>query len=310
MKRTGLFIAITLLVFIGGCLAFMGAIVSTLKNETDPSVAKNSILILDLEGIIIKPESLLKQLRKYRDRDEIKAVVVRINSPGGVVGPSQSLYEEIKRTREKMKKPVVAYCGSVAASGAFYAAMGADRIVTEPGAMLGSMGVIMEFANLEKLFDWAKIHRFSITSGKFKDSGAPYRAMRNEERELFQNLIDDVHQQFVDAVADGRKMKSSVVEELADGRVFTGEQAVELGLADMVGDFQEAVDEAARLAGIKGEPELFEPPSLKPNFLELMLGLTEDESSEKSLRKLSHVLGMELLGKPLFLMPGTFESVF
>src|SRR6185312_1803206 len=180
--------------------------------------SKNSIMKLKLEGIIVDEDRLLSALRKYRKENSIKAFVIETNSPGGVVGPSQELNAEFKRTREEFKKPVVVVSQGLLASGAYYAAVGADKIIVAPGALVGSIGVIMEFANLEKLYDWAKVSRYSITTGKFKDSGAEYRSMRADERALFQNLINQVWLQFKQAVADGRGLKLADVEPYADGR--------------------------------------------------------------------------------------------
>ncbi len=307
MRRGTLFFLVFLLSFMGGCWVIVGTVVKSIRDESEPKVAKNSILHLQLEGIILKPDRFLKNLRKYAKMDQVRAVVIEINSPGGVVGPSQAIYDEILRTRTKLEKPVVVTCSAVTASGAYYAAVAADKIITQPGTMMGSIGVIMEFANLEKLYDWAKIKRYSITTGKYKDSGAEYRPMRTDEQELFQDLVDDVHRQFKEAVADGRKMKMALVESYADGRILTGRQAVELGFADRLGDLQDAIDEAVNLAGIEGEPELFEPPSQRPSLLDLLGGMAEENEAEGSLHGLHRLLKGELVGKPLFMMPGTWD---
>lgn len=276
---------------------------------------KNSIMHLKLEGVIIDGEKFLKQLKKYREEKDIKAFVVEINSPGGVVGPSQEIFEELKRTRTEFEKPVVAVSTSMIASGAYYAAMGTDKLIVAPGTMVGSIGVIMEFANLEGLYSWAKVSRYTITTGKYKDSGAEYRAMRDDEREIFQAMINEVWVQFKEAVAEGRKLKMEEVEPYADGRVITGATAIKLGFADQVGTTDSAFKEAAKLANLGDNYEIFEIPKRRPgvfDFLDGLGGENEDEAifgrtGEKILgRVLGHVARPELLNRPLFLMPGNW----
>jgi protease-4 len=280
----------------------VGAAMYTAFGERMPSVSANSVLVLDVRGIILDSKPFLKKLQKYRDDHDIKAVVVRLDSPGGVVGPSQEIYEELKRTRE-MGKPVVASMGSLAASGAYYIAVGADKIVTNPGTITGSIGVIMEFANLGRLYDWAKVERYVVKSGAFKDMGSEFRAMTPAERQLLQGMMDNVHMQFKQAVAEGRHLKLAQVEKLADGRIFSGEQAVKMGLADSLGSLSDAIDEAGKLAGIKGKPEIFSPPPPRRRLLDMIMEKDEEESSsiERSVR---HILGVDLVGKPLYIWPG------
>lgn len=276
-------------------------------------VSKDSILHLKLEGVIMSGEKFLKNLKKYRKDDDIKAIVIDINSPGGVVGPSQEIYEEIKRTREEFKKPVVAVSTGLMASGAYYSAVAADKIVVAPGAMVGSIGVIMEFANLEKLYDWAKVDRYTITTGKYKDSGAEYRPMRDDERALFQDMINEVWSQFKDAVATGRNMKPEDVEPYADGRVFTGAKAVKLGFADEVGTVDHAFDVAAKLANMD-DYEIFEIPKRRPSLFDF---LQEDEEPTAKIEKavaaqvadgiFNQFLKADLINKPLYLMPGYWK---
>lgn len=275
---------------------------------------KNSIMHLKLEGVIIDGEKFLKQLKKYREEKDIKAFVVEINSPGGVVGPSQEIYEELKRTRTEFEKPVVAVSTSMIASGAYYAAMGVDKLIVAPGTMVGSIGVIMEFANLEGLYSWAKINRYTITTGKYKDSGAEYRPMREDERELFQSMINEVWVQFKEAVAEGRNLKMEEVELYADGRVMTGAAAIKLGLADSIGTTDMAFDEAAKLAKIGDDYEIFQIPKRKPGFFDFMEGFGGDDEEAAYKGVADHVIGKifghasnpQLLNRPLFLMPGNW----
>ncbi len=268
-------------------------------------ISKNSILHLKLEGVIMDGERFLKALKKYREEKDIKAIVIEINSPGGVVGPSQEIYEEIKRTRTEFKKPVVAATSGMMASGAYYSAVAADKIIVAPGALVGSIGVIMEFANLEKLYDWAKISRYTITTGKYKDSGAEYRSMRDDERQLFQDMINEVWDQFKEAVATGRNMKKEQIEPYADGRVMTGAAAVKLGLADEVGTIDHAFDVAAEIADMD-DFEIFEVPKHRPGILDILNGNEDEASSEAKIAEqmMNKVFKANLLNRPLFLMPG------
>ena len=271
-------------------------------------ISKNSILHLKLEGVIMDGERFLKALKKYRDEKDIKAIVVEINSPGGVVGPSQEIYEEIKRTRTEFKKPVVAVTPSLMASGAYYSAVAADKIVVAPGAMVGSIGVIMEFANLEKLYDWAKISRFTINTVKYKDSGAEYRAMRDDERQLFQDMINEVWEQFKNAVAEGRNLKREEVDPYADGRVVTGATAVKLKLADEIGTVDHAFELAADLAGVD-DYDIFEVPRQRPGLMEIINGSDEEATSSTKIADqiLDRVFKAKLMNQPLFLMPGYWK---
>jgi len=229
-----------------------------------------SLLHLKLEGIILDPSEFLEDLRKYSREDDIKGVLVEINSPGGVVGPSQELYTELKRVRDELKKPVIVSTGSLAASGAYYAAVAANQIYTNPGSLIGSIGVIMEFANLEKLYEWAKVERFVVKTGAYKDSGAEYRSMREDEKQLFQSMADEVLGQFVRAIADGRKLREEDVRAVADGRVFTGEAALKLKLVDKIGTFEDARRTLGQLAGLGEDPDLFEPPKRPEHFCEAL----------------------------------------
>lgn len=284
--------------------------------------AKNTILHLEMNGVILNGKKFLKNLKKYRDEDKVKAVLISINSPGGSVGPSQEIFAEIKRVRDELKKPVVCVSTGVMASGAYYAAAACDKIVVAPGALIGSIGVIMEFANIEKLYDWAKISRYSITSGKFKDSGAEYRAMREDERALFQNMIDEVYAQFKGTVMTERKLKEDVVTEYADGRVFTGATAVKIGFADKEGFYDDAVKLTAELAGLGDNYDVFEVPKKRMSIFDLGGDEAQDDVNAmaeyadvlkgKSFGPdiegaMKFVLRTKFMGQPLMILPGTWE---
>lgn len=281
-----------------------GGIFSSFMGKKE-RIGGDAIMKLELDGVIMDGKRFLKDLRKYREVSEIKGILVQMNSPGGVVGPSQEIYAELKKTREVYQKPVVVAGSGLVASGAFYAAMAADKIVTNPGTLMGSIGVIMEFANLEKLYDWAKIKRFVVKTGAYKDTGAEYREMREDEKKLLQTLMDDVLMQFKKAIAEGRKMPLEKVTQYADGRIFTGEQAVALGFADQVGTMTDAVEILGEMTKLGKKPEIFEPPKEYDSFMEFLTSNQEQSSSEaQALRVMTNQL--KTLGQPLFLMKGTF----
>lgn len=201
---------------------------------------------------------LMVELRRFRDDPTVKAVVLRLNSPGGSAAAAQEIVAEVRRLREA-GKVVVASMGDVAASGAYWIASACDHIVANPGTVTGSIGVIIQIGNLQELYQKLGIEFSTIKSGEHKDMGSPERPLTPEERSLFQAMVDDVHSQFVAAVVEGRKMPAEKVQELADGRIFTGQQAKDLGLVDSLGNLYDAIRTAKDLAGIPGEPELVYP---------------------------------------------------
>jgi protease-4 len=214
------------------------------------------IQVVDVDGELLESRSILEQLKRYEDSNSVKAILLNIDSPGGGVAVSQEIYAEIKRLREKKDKIVVAYLSSTGASGAYYVACAANKIVANPGTIVGSIGVIAEWVNYADLLAWAKLKDVVFKTGEFKDTGSPTRALTDNEKKYFQGLIDDMYVQFVEAVASGRKMDLQNVRSLADGRVFTGRDAKERKLIDEIGNFQDAVDLTAKLAGISGKPRL------------------------------------------------------
>ncbi len=217
------------------------------------------IAVVRVEGVILDSAAVTDALRRYMADDGIRAILMRIDSPGGGVVPSQEIYDEVKKIRTEGKKKIVTSMGSVAASGGYYIASASDRIIANPGTVTGSLGVVMELANLEGLIQKVGVERVVIKSGKNKDIGSPFRKMSDEERNLLQGVLDDMHGQFIQAVSEGRSMDIEKVRALADGRIFTGRHAKELGLVDELGGFDYAVKRTASLAGIDGEPELVEP---------------------------------------------------
>ena len=200
----------------------------------------------------------------------MRAILLNIDSPGGGVAVSQELYSEIKRLRDKKGKTIVAYVSSTGASGAYYVACAADKIIANPGTIIGSIGVIAEWVNFGDLLEWAKLKNIVFKTGEFKDTGSPTRALTDKERAYFQGLIDDMYVQFVDAVASARKLELQEVRSLADGRVFTGRNAKERKLIDEIGNFQDAVDLTAKLAGISGKPRLIRLSRQRVTLLDVL----------------------------------------
>jgi protease-4 len=216
------------------------------------------VAIVELEGVIIDVDDLINDLKAHRDNPLVRAVVIRINSPGGVVGPTQELHEALMRLRSA-GKPVVASLGSVAASGGYYVAVAADKIVANPGTLTGSIGVIMQLPNVEQLMKKVGVDYVVVKAGRYKDLGNFARAMTPEERRVLETLLDDVHGQFIDAVSEGRKLDRADVLKFADGRIFSGAQAKALGMVDDLGSLEDAVNVAAKLAGLPAPPRVIEP---------------------------------------------------
>lgn len=212
------------------------------------------VAVVNIKGVIVESRQTIDEIKQYRKDPTIKAIVIRVDSPGGAVVPSQEIYEEIKRTISV--KPVVVSMGSVAASGGYYISCPATKIVANSGTLTGSIGVLIEIPNIKGLLDKIGVKAEVIKSGRYKDITSPFKSLQNDEREVLQQLIDDVHEQFIKAVAEGRKIPIDKVKKIADGRVFTGLKAKELGLVDEIGDLDYAIKVAAQLGKIKGEPQV------------------------------------------------------
>lgn len=294
---------------VSGALYFGRGSSDSKKGRAGGFFGAGSVAVVELNGAIMDSKKVLEELDDVEKTPAVKAVVLRLNSPGGAVAPSQEIYEAVKA----FKKPVVVSMGSVAASGAFYIAMGAKKVYANPGTITGSIGVIMQFANLSKLYDWAKIQRYSIKTGKFKDVGAEYRAMDPSERELLQEMVDEVLGQFKQAVVKGRNLTPAQVNAVADGRILSGSQAKTAKLVDELGTINDAIDEAGKLGGIKGEPRVVYPGKAKRKWLELLMEDAQgEESSSGSSGGLLSRLARELFGQsardlvPGFLPPGIY----
>jgi protease-4 len=238
-------------------VVFVAAYLFTLVDESSPFGGRK-LAIVRVEGVITDARETVDELERYAKNPSVLGIVLRIDSPGGAVVPAQEIYEAVNRLRTTYGKKVIVSMGTVAASGGYYIAAASDKIVASPGTLTGSIGVIMEIPNVEGLLKKVGVESMVIKSGLHKDTGSPFRAMRPEERALLQSVLDDVHHQFIEAVAKGRGLTVVDVTRLADGRVFTGRQAKAAGLVDQLGDLRDAINTAAALVHIKGEPEVVE----------------------------------------------------
>jgi len=291
MSKKSVIIGAVIVVFLG--LLFIGSVFiakALLGTDERQFVEKPGIGLVEVKGMILDSRETVRQLRHFLKNDDIRAVVLRVDSPGGVVAPSQEIYDEVRKFAAKKK--IVVSMGSLAASGGYYISAPATLIYANPGTITASIGVIIKLSNIEALMDKIGIKATVIKTGRFKDSGSPVRELTEEDRAMFQSVIDSTHNQFVKAVASGRKLPEDEVRRIADGRVLSGEQALALKLVDRLGTLQDAIEEAGRLAGIKGEPEVILPPKRKLNYLDLLSGGME-ETFEGALNKVGR--GMQLV---------------
>ncbi|HKB80719.1 MAG TPA: signal peptide peptidase SppA [Thermoanaerobaculia bacterium] len=269
-----------LLVLIGFFL--VAIVIAAARGQNGGAVfSTQKVAIIPVDGEILEARDTIELLHRYADSSTVRALVMRINSPGGAVAPSQEIYEEIRKVREQSGKPIVASVDNVAASGAFYIASACDEIVSNPGSITGSIGVILQWFEVKDLLNWAKVHPETITSGAMKDTGSPFRAITPAERDYLQSITNQLHAQFVHAVAVGRKGKISEedVARIADGRIFTGEQALQLKLIDRLGNLDDAVLLAGSLAGIHGKPATIYPRKRTPTLLDLLSGSSADSEA-------------------------------
>jgi len=285
------------LVYLGVAALFLAFLWGAVGNaDADLAVFGGRVAIVEVEGIILEVDDLVRDLKSYRENPSVRAVVVRVNSPGGVVGPTQEVHQALLKLREA-GKPVVASLSSIAASGGYYIAVAADRVYANPGTLTGSIGVIMQFPNVDGLMKKVGVDYVVIKAGQFKDIGNFARPMRPEERQVLQGLLDDVHGQFIDAVAAGRKLKREDVIRFADGRIFSGVQAKSMSMVDELGGLDDAINAAAKLAGLKIPPRVLQPRR-KTSIVNLI-------RSELGLPVGASLLGarMPVFQTPLYLMP-------
>lgn len=289
MRKSSVILAggvlILILVVLLGSIAWF----SHLRGGDSGLVFGEKVAVVEIKGIIANAQPTIENLTEFSEDDSVKAVVLRIESPGGGVAPSQELYMEVRRTAER--KPVVASMGSVAASGGYYVAAAAQKIYANPGTITGSIGVILQFTNFEELFKKIGFRMETVKSGTYKDVGNPSRKMTPEERAYLQEMIANVHQQFVRDVAQGRHMQVEQVQGVADGRIFTGEQAKELGLVDELGNLKDAIAAAAKMGAIEGEPKVVYPEKKKRSVLDYLL----NRLSENLVYYLQEYMGLMLL---------------
>ena len=223
------------------------------------------IALVRIQGMLMDSQNIVRQLSDYRHNPGVRGILLRIDSPGGAVAPAQEIYSEIMKLRAD-HKTVYASMGTVAASGGYYIACAADYVLANPGTLTGSIAAVMVFSNIEELTNKIGVKPVIIKSGKYKDVGSPLRAMNPEERKLLQNVVDDVHQQFVQAVAKGRGLSVSEVKEIADGRIMTGQQALKLKLIDEIGGLEKTLELLAKKIGVEGRPKVIEEKEKTPFF--------------------------------------------
>lgn len=252
MRRTWLRVTLAAL----GSLVLLFGLAFSLGRWERLGGSKLALIVVD--GVILDSKEVIEQLEKHRANPSVKAIVLRINSPGGGVSPSQEIYEELMKARQVSGKPVVASMGSVAASGGYYIASAADVIVANPGSITGSIGVLIQVPNISGLLQKIGVKSVVVKSAEHKDLASPTREMTEAERQILQRLMDDVHDQFIEVVAKTRRLDRKKVEALADGRIFSGREAKSLGLIDQLGNLQDAIDRAASLAGIPGKPTVIQ----------------------------------------------------
>jgi protease IV len=266
----GAFLLFVVAVFTLVYLSFGG------QDEQSFSGFGSKIAVVDLDGVILSPKQIVPQLKKFADDDSIKAIIIHVNSPGGGVAASEEIYREVKRIRDEKKKRIVASIETVGASGAYYVASATNKIYADKGSIVGSIGVIAQWVNYGELLRWAKLKDITMKAGEFKDTGNPAREMTPSEREYLQGVIDNMHTQFIQAVADGRHAKEQDIRSIANGKVWTGEQAFSMKLVDQIADFETAVQDTAKAVGISGEPTLVRPPKDKRSALDLVFGDVSD----------------------------------
>lgn len=268
----GIFLGLFLLVLVFIGISFL-AFASALKRDGGEYVSSGSgdkIALVEINDVIMSSEKTVEQIKRYREDKSIKAIILRINSPGGGVAASQEIYEEVKRTRDSGKIIVVSM-GSIAASGGYYIAVGSSLIIANPGTLTGSIGVIAQFISIKDLAEKLGITQTTIKSGSLKDAGNPFRQMNDSDKAYFQEVVDNSFSQFLDVVAKERKMSKETLLTYANGRVFTGLQAKEYGLIDSLGTFEDAVRITGKMAGIEGEPRIVREKK-KFSFFEEVIG--------------------------------------
>jgi len=298
-RRYPILMSVAILAGLGLILAAAGFLWMTFMPGNFLSLAASRFGVLPVEGVITESKDIVCDLIRFKKDDAIKAVILRINSPGGAVGPTQEICTEIKKLAAL--KPVVASLGAVAASGGYYIAAPARVIVANPGTITGSIGVLMQFMRVEDLLNKIGIQMEVLKAGEYKDMGSPHRKLTEKERQLIQDLMNDVRGQFVAEVVRGRNMPAQKVNEIADGRIFSGERAKELGLVDILGSLEDAVNSAKELTGLKGEVDLVYPEKKGLGIFDLL--------GAKMLQQVARLLSSHTFPKISYLWTGLPGSI-
>jgi protease IV len=275
-SRTGLWVLIGGGAFFIFVLAVYTLVYLTLRGQQGAQYvvtgSGDKIAVVEIEGVILDPQPTVRDLKKFGDDSSIKAIIVHLNTPGGSAAASEEIYKEVRRIRDEKKKRIVADIAIVGASGGYYVASGTNKIFANDASVVGSIGAIMDWYNYGDLVRWAKLKEEVIKSGEFKDTGDPMRELTPAERAYLQAMVNNMKDQFVAAIASGRGLKVADIVPLADGRVWTGQQALALKLIDQIGDFEAAVKDTASAVGIKGEPSLVRPAKDRHSLLDLVFG--------------------------------------
>lgn len=275
-KRRSSLLAVTLLLTFFALGAYLSG--RLLLGAGVPLLTRGQVAVLPVEGPILSERTVLRNLKAYRGRSIIDAFVLEIRSPGGTVGASQAIYRTVRRLREAEERPIVAWIGDVGASGGYYVALAADSIYALPGSITGSIGVIMEFPNAQELLRKVGVGLEVVKSGEHKDLGSPARPLTPADRAMLEGVVEDVFEQFVDAVVENRGLPRDSVLGLADGRIFTGARAVELGLVDGVATLEEAIQVAGRMAGLGDRPATVRPRERERlTLFDLISGLSRSD---------------------------------
>ncbi len=253
----------------------LSSLISLVADKGGEARYAETVGVIEVGGVITDSRQVLEHLRNFREKEGIKAIVLRVNSPGGAVGPTQEIYREVRKTAEVKK--VVASLGTVAASGGYYVASAADRVMANPGTITGSIGVILGYTNFQELFEKIGLRPVVVKSGRYKDLASPLKEMSDAERAVLQKFTDDVHAQFISDVATGRGLSPETVRRIADGRIFTGEIAKGHGLVDRMGNLEDAIEWAGRLGGIDGKVRSVYPPEKKPAIIRYLVDMTVSE---------------------------------
>lgn len=282
------------IIFVGFSIIFFAKMVSdTDRYDEITGRGNGKIAVVDLDFTILSSESIVRQFKKFGEDKSIKAILLHVNTPGGGVAASQEMYEAIRKTRDN-GKPVVVSISSLGASGGYYAACGGNIIVANPGSLVGSIGVIMNLTNFKELAEKLGITENIIKSGELKDAGNPFRELNEKDKEYFQGIVNDSYDQFLDVVSKSRKIDKEKLKEYADGRVFTGRQAKDIGLIDSLGTYEDAVRITSRMAGIEGDPVIVKEKRKENIFYRIVYSLTEND-----LRSVKNELKNEFLEQPI-----------